>query len=282
MEKKENKTDSVYNFDQFFTKPQIAKLCVENLTATYSLDNFDLIIEPSAGTGSFFELIPNEKRIGIELDFNLCKKNALYKHMSFFDFSISDNNILVLGNPPFGTQNNLSIDFFNHAATFADTIAFIIPKTWKKDSVQNRLNKYFHLIKSMDLPEDSFYGAKKTTVKCCFQIWKKQDNIRSVNKKILSHKDWDFLNYINSDGRLSPNKNADFIILAYGSNSGQLSDDLYRWRPKSVHFIKSKIEIEILKERFLTLDYSDANNSARQSSLCKGDLVKLYIERYGV
>ena len=59
-----------------------------------------------------------------------------------------------------------------------------------------------------------------------------------------------------------------------------MSDDLHRWRPKSVHFIKANIDIEELKSRFASLDFASSDNSARQSSLGKAKLVKLYGEHY--
>ena len=278
----EIKTDMVYEFDQFFTKESVAIDCIKKVKDIYSLSNFDIIIEPSAGSGSFFKNLPKNKTIGIEIDEALCKGNLKYINKSFFDYTTSNEKcILVIGNPPFGTQNKLSVSFFNHAAKFAHVIAFIVPKTWNKQSIHNRLDKNFILIKSIDLQEDCFFGVKETSVKCCFQIWERSDSKRIKPEKKLSHKDWDFVNYINNNDVLSPPVNADFCLLAYGSKPGQVSDDLYRWRPKSVHFIKSNISKQILIDRFSDLDYSCANDSARQSSLCKSDLVRLYSEKFG-
>ena len=277
------KTDSVYKLDQFFTKEDVAQQCVKELKSLYNFDDFDALIEPSAGTGSFVKLQPSDKRVAIEIDHDLCEANAEYICKDFFDYSPPEEwrKILVLGNPPFGTQNKLSVDFFNHAASFADVIAFIIPRTWNKQSIHNRLNEKFHLKKSFDLSEDCFYGDKATNVKCCFQIWERSSVSREKEKKTLSHDDWTFLPYVKGKNDLEPPQGADFVVLAYGSNPGQTSSDLYQWRPKSVHFIKSKIGKKKLMERLSTLDYSCANNSARQSSLCKTDLVRLYMEKYG-
>ena len=49
--------------DQFYTKPEVAQRC----WATISHLNPSLWVEPSAGTGSFFKLLP-EPRFGIDLD----------------------------------------------------------------------------------------------------------------------------------------------------------------------------------------------------------------------
>lgn len=279
---KQIKTDTVYKLDQFFTKKEVAKQCIKEVKSIYNFSNFDLIIEPSAGAGSFSQMLPINKRISIEIDQNLCEQNHGYICKDFFEYFPPTNckKILVIGNPPFGTQNKLSVDFFNHAASFAEVIAFIIPKTWNKQSIHNRLHEKFHLVKTTNLLGDCFYGDKATNVKCCFQIWKRSSVNRIKETKLLSHNDWNFLPYIKNNNDLIPPDNADFVILAYGSNSGQISTNLFQWRPKSVHFIKSKIGFEKLMKRFSSLDYSCANNSARQSSLCKTDLVRLYSEQY--
>lgn len=286
MKKEKNiKIHDVYKYDQFFTKETIAKECIKSVNNIFNLDSFDLIIEPSAGDGSFFKNLPSIKTIGIELDYDLCEKYKDYLHKSFFDFeSPNSGNVLVIGNPPFGTQNSLSIGFFNHASKFAHVIAFIIPKTWKKNSVQNRLDLQFHLIQSIDLPSDCFYGNKDTGVKCCFQIWEKTAEKRDKVENIFKHNDWDFLSYKVENEDLFPPEKADFVILAYGSNSGQISSDLNRWRPKSVHFIKAnkKLDVKELINRFNSLNYEITNDSARQSSLGRADLVRLYTQKYGV
>ncbi len=277
------KTDDVYIYDQFNTKEFVAKECLKLLSQSYRFEDYDLIIEPSAGTGSFFNNLPADNRLAIEIDKDLCRANPKYINKSFFDFEPSKQykKVIVVGNPPFGTQNKLSVDFFNHAAKFSEVIAFIIPRTWNKQSIHDRLDKRFHLIKSVDLLEEPFEGVKSTNVKCCFQIWEKRNKLREKVKKILSHEDWEFLPYLKKGGDLFPPQDADFVILAYGSNPGQVSVDLFKWRPKSVHFIKSNLDKEKLIKRFESLDYSCADNSARQSSLCKSDLVKLYTERFG-
>ena len=59
---------------------------------------------------------------------------------------------MTVGNPPFGKFSSLVIKFFNHSDEWSDVIAFIISKTFRKISVQNKLNKYFKLVLDKDIP----------------------------------------------------------------------------------------------------------------------------------
>ena len=44
--------------------------------------------------------------------------------------------IHILGNPPFGRQSSLAIKFIKKSSIFCDTISFILPKSFKKDSMK--------------------------------------------------------------------------------------------------------------------------------------------------
>jgi len=43
------------NFDKFYTKPSVAQLCVSAFVSNIEIKKQDLIIEPSAGNGSFIQ-----------------------------------------------------------------------------------------------------------------------------------------------------------------------------------------------------------------------------------
>lgn len=266
--------------DQFYTNDDIALRYFNITKSMIDINKYDIILEPSAGRGSFFKLLPDDKRIGIDLDpkyENIIKQDFLkYEHEK-------DKKYLVIGNPPFGKVSSLAIKFFNHAATFADVIAFIIPRTFKKVSVQNALNLSFKLIYNEDLPLKPCCFYPPMYAKCCFQIWKRVDIPRDKIVYDLIHPDFDFVKFgeKDSNNQPTPPEDADFAIKAYGSNCGEIvSCDLNKLRPKSWHWIKSNIDINVLKENFLSLDYSLSKNSVRQDSLGKGELIFLYRQKY--
>jgi hypothetical protein len=268
--------------DQFYTNDDIAFKCYNIVKSYTNLNDYDIILEPSAGQGAFFKLFPIEKRLGLDIDPKY--KDIIKQDFLTYKFDINKKYI-VIGNPPFGKISSLAIKFFNYSALFADIIAFIVPRTFKRVSVQNSLNLSFKLIYDEDLPLQPCCFTPPMNAKCCFQIWKKETIKRNKIIYELSHPDFDFLKYgpLDSNNQPTPPKNADFVIKAYGSNCGEIvSCNLDKLRPKSWHWIKSNIDIEILKQRFSSLDYSISKDSVRQDSLGKGDLIFLYKQKYAL
>lgn len=266
--------------DQFYTNDDVAIKCFKKLTMLIDIKEYDIFLEPSAGKGSFLKLFPKDKRIGIDID----PKNKEIKKMDFFDFEADeDKTYCVVGNPPFGRVSSVAIKFFNKASEFSDVIAFIIPRTFKRISVQNKLNLDFHLIYNMDLPLKPCCFTPKMSAKCCFQIWKKKDEKREIIKLKVTHKDWEFLKFgpLDDNKQPTPPLEADFAMKAYGSNCGEIiMENLENLRPKSWHWIKSNIDINELIDNFQSLDYSISKDTVRQDSIGKGEVVQLYIDKY--
>ena len=264
--------------DKFYTIPTIAKQCIDKVGELYDIAKYDLIVEPSAGNGSFLNQIPSNNKIGIDISPeqpNIIKQD-------FFDYSpptTTTSNILVLGNPPFGRVSSVAIKFFNHSAKWANVIAFIIPRTFRKISVQNKLDTAFHLVYDEDIPTIPCSFSPTMMVKCCFQVWEKKETKRQIVKLPVTHSDWEFLKFgpLDDKGQPTPPSGADFAMRAYGGKIGEIrTADLNELRPKSWHWFKVKKDKKELIERFAKLDYSNSVNTARQNSMGRGELVSLY------
>lgn len=254
--------------DKFYTIPEVAQSCIDELTKRYGW-NWDLVIEPSAGSGSFYNLLPHPK-LGIDI----APESDDIIELDFFDYDPPAGRILVVGNPPFGRVSSLAVKFFQKAK-FASIIAFIVPRTFRRISIQNRLPLQFHLVHDIDIAPNSF--TPQLNVKCCFQIWEKRDELRMHIHLATTHPDFDFVPLGPVvDGRPTP-PIADFALLAYGGACGRIEkNNLHTLSPKSWHWIKSNIDVDVLIQNFMMLDYSVSKNTARQNSIGKGELVQLY------
>ena len=264
------------DLDQFYTNTDIAKLYYQKLQEKINLDDFDILLEPSAGNGSFYSLLPECKRIGLDI---MPKYEGVIP-MDFFHYNPDKTKkYLALGNPPFGKISSLAVKFFNRCAEFCDCIAFIIPRTFKRVSIQNQLNMNFELIYNEDLSINPCCFTPKMSAKCCFQIWTKSSIPRQPVIYDKTHPDFNFIKMGPKDenNQPTPPSGADFAMKAYGSNCGEIKEyNLQDLRPKSWHWIKSNIDIIELKNRFNKLDYSMSKDTVRQDSLGQQELIYLY------
>jgi len=168
--------------DQFNTLPEVADYCWNSLQKFLKKDNVILnnyhIIEPSAGTGSFYNLLPKKNRIGIDVE----KYNKEYIQQDFLTWkpNHTDNRpCIAIGNPPFGYRGWLALAFLNRASEFCDYVGFILPMSFQSDgkgSPKNRV-KGMALVHSEKLPNNLFVlpNGEKTQINTLWQIWKKGD-----------------------------------------------------------------------------------------------------------
>lgn len=269
--------------DQFYTKPLIAKQCIDRVGMYYPWSRWDLVLEPSAGNGSFLLQIPTTKRKGLDVE----PKQVEVEQQDFLEYIPSSDvkEMLVMGNPPFGKSSSLAIRFFNYSAQMPCTkvIAFIVPRTFRRISVHQKLDLHFELVYDEDIPLQPCAFEPAIQAKCCFQIWQRSDTVRVRNRLATTHEDWEFVELGPRDERNQPTPplGADFAIRAYGGRCGEIQMvDLERLRPKSWHWIRSHIDVEVLRNRFQSLNYEVSQNTARQNSIGKGELVALYREAF--
>lgn len=167
----------------------------------------------------------------------------------------------------------MAINFFNEAAKFADTIAFILPLSFKKSSVQNRLDLHFELSQEIDLGDCEFYLKNETNVKvpCVFQVWTKTSTPRKkVNLKTITNL-FDFTDKLH----------ADFRIQRVGGNAGKASLDLSK-SASSNYFIKNKSQLS--NEEFIDfinqLIFPTIEFTVGPKSLSKGEMIAIIEENF--
>lgn len=269
-QKYKNNSNSA-QLDQFYTKPSVAKVIVDGVLKVIDFNNRKLFLEPSAGNGSFSNLIINKYNC---VCFDIDPKQEYIIKKDFFTIENRDignyesNEVCVIGNPPFGKNSSLAVKFFNHCAKFADTICFVVPRTFKKQSIRNRLNLNFKLKRSIDLPKDSFiYNEKSYDVPCVFQIWQRSE----VKRKILKSKNkCKLFRFVNKE-------EADFAVRRAGGRAGTAFLEYKDLSIQSNHFCKvvgnrSATKIVKLINNINLVKIASATAGVR--SISKGELIR--------
>ena len=169
--------------DQFYTNESVAKSCINQITTLLPHTNKYVWVEPSAGNGAFLHNISSSyEKIGLDLE---PKAKDILKQDYLKWSPPKDKDIIIFGNPPFGRQSSLAKSFISKSCEFAKVIAFILPKSFTKQSMFSAFDLKFHLIHSKDLEKDSFViNGSKYDVPCVFQIWEKKNTDRNVEEKI--------------------------------------------------------------------------------------------------
>lgn len=255
--------------DKYYTKLDIVEDCKVQIEKHINIKENDLIIEPSAGNGSFikiikeltknhkfYDLIPENKEI-IKQDFLLLDVDKIIEPYK---------KIHIIGNPPFGRQSSLAIQFIKKCCEFADTISFILPKSFKKDSNKAKFDKFFHLIYEKDLPENSFsVNGDDCDVPCVFQIWKKKKTERIIPDKI-EPKNFKFVDKI---------EHHDISFRRVGVYAGKIDKETDDKSIQSHYFIKFTNNKSVNDNiKLLEKINFDFNNTVGPKSISKQELIK--------
>lgn len=254
------------SLDQFYTREGIARTCVERLLRFLG-DRYAgaVWVEPSAGRGAFVDLMPHPR---IALD--IAPQRADISRADFLDWTpeTTPRPAIVVGNPPFGKNASLAQRFFNHSARFASVIGFIVPKTFQKRSMVNRLDPFMHLRLEYELPGDAFeFMGGPYHVPTVFQIWERDALVRRIVQHRLSHPHFAFVSA----------EAADFAFQRVGARAGLVSHEGLRKSPQSHYFLKANIDPRGLFDRLRGIDWNAIKwRTAGNPSIGKGELIERY------
>ena len=170
--------------EQYYTPKPLALELVVQIEKVLGPIGGKSVLEPAGGTGAFIEAV-QAKGVTSVISFDIEPLHELVSVGDFLEQEIKERNLITISNPPFGRNNSLSIPFFNHAAKVSDAICFIVPRSWRKWSVTNRLDLGFELALDLDIEIDYVDAvgsplSNKNHLATCFQIWKKTDSPRSL------------------------------------------------------------------------------------------------------
>ena len=161
----------------FFTLPagvELAKLN-ETMVGTLGANPDDYhFIDPSAGSGCFYNVLPSDRRTGIDI---VPHQGLVYQ--DYLAWRPREGlRCVVVGNPPFGLRGHLALKFINHSAEFADIVGFILPQSFESDgkgAASKRVDSRYAMALSKPLPPASFQypDGRDVEVATVFQVWTK-------------------------------------------------------------------------------------------------------------
>ncbi len=269
MEPKQIKGLNRNTIDKYYTKDSVVELCLNIVKKYIHINTDDLIIEPSAGNGSFItgikSLTSNFKFYDLEPEHEEIIKQD-YLQCDYESIMGSFGKIHVIGNPPFGRQSSLAIKFIKKSCEFCNSVSFILPKSFKKDSLKKTFPSKFHLIFEVDLPDKSFLvDGIEHNVPCIFQIWEKKLHNRFVAEKLEP------LHFIFVEKTEDP----DISFRRVGVNAGTIDIDTDEKSVQSHYFIKftngKSTNDNIRQLSKITYEF---NNTVGPKSISKQELIK--------
>lgn len=256
--------------DKFYTSQLVVNKCIELIKDNINIKEHDVCVEPSAGNGSFISSIKTLTKRYVFYDLKPENDEIIQQDYLVFDYNsiakLPDSKVHIIGNPPFGRQSSLAIKFIKKSCEYCDSISFILPKSFKKDSLKKHYPRNFHLICEYDLPDNSFIINKKEyDVPCVFQIWVKKEVVRIVPLKRIPNK-YTFV---------KKNVEHDISFRRVGVNAGDVDKYTEHKSIQSHYFIKFDVDLsEELFDKIKNINYNCKNNTCGPKSISKQELME--------
>lgn len=223
--------------DAYFTSKVSVEWCQSILRTHGWLTDDTRILEPCVGSGNLVQGLTNV--IGCDLI------DHGYPNVRLGDYlttSIHSDIDLVFTNPPFGRMGTLALQILNRASKDSTRLAFILPSSFRKISILDRVDPSLHLIYDEDLPDQHFTlpDGSQRWVNTCFQLWERRDNRRVKIRDIV-----DYSLYT----KRVPKEIAEFCFRTQGSSAGRVLNGL-NYNPSTTAFLCGG------KDRFMSHDWT--------------------------
>lgn len=217
--------------EQYYTPRALAEDLVQKVKAIIPNFSSRTVLEPAGGTGAFVEAAKNagaQKVLSLDIE----PKHGDVTKANYLNAKLKLQDAVTISNPPFGRNNSLSIPFFNRAAEHSEYIAFIVPRSWRKWSVINRLDRRFHLVLDEDLSIDYVDDthnliSQKNNLKTCFQVWQRKPELREIVKV----EDRGYVTKVTPD-------EADVALTVFGFSCGRVNTEFERKPNTTRMFLK--------------------------------------------
>ena len=283
--------------DQFFTQDKVAKDCLNKILVTlrglgYSTDDVSFL-EPSAGDGAFIRAVK-----GKNMSFFAYDIDSKHKYIQTNDYLANDlsanlpekDNLIVIGNPPFGKRAKLAIGFVNTSFKYSDTVAFILPLQFDKYSAQKQIDAFANLVLNEKLDENSFiFEGEEYGVRCCLQVWTKRkglDDLRLRQPPIIKHWDfemWQYNNTREAEKYFDKEKYAwDFAVPRQGYKDYTLKETDPKKMDRRTQWIFFKAKNQNILHNLMKLDFERlSRKNTSTPGFGKADVIQMYNELFG-
>ena len=276
--------------DQYYTKPGAARACWETLLGVLPVRaDRAQFIEPAAGDGAFFDLLPVRRRIGLDV----APRHAGIREQDFLTWErrAGDRSLqVVVGNPPFGNRGDLAVRFLNRAAEIADTVGFIVPVNFRKFAIHRQLHDDLRLIAARALPRNSFRlsSGRDYKVNTEFQVWtrlpSRTADLRQLAPAPIAHQDFLIRQYNNTPEALKVfHEPFDFAVPCQGwQDYSRRERDADRCE-KNKQWMLFRAATGKIRRRLLRIDYGELalRTGTSTPGFRKNDLVREYARTYG-
>lgn len=278
--------------DRFYTQDDVVDACLAYLTGEMGIgyDRFPVIIEPSAGSGAFSSKLP-ARRLAYDIepaegadrvkqrDWLSVTHAEVLSHVQVDGQDGRRDEILVVGNPPFGLRSSVAKAFITHAIEVgATTIAFVLPDVFAKMSNQRCFPEEWRLVGILGLRRDAFtIDGEPYHVPCSFFVWTQSDDIMSGTDlretPVPQPREFAYLGRGDASAHFSVN-----------GNSGRVKDIADITNPKAEHYIRVSdgYDVDEVRRKLASLDLSfKSSANGGVAWVNRDDINRAWLAQYG-
>ena len=174
----------------------------------------------------------------------------------------------IVGNPPYGKNASLAVKFVNKSVELSDSIHYVLPRTFRKPSILNRIDSHLHLVGD-ELVGDEMFGG---TILTCAQKWERRDECRGRIPTVTTHPDFKFVTV----------DKANLFVGGVGAAAGGVKESGFDHYNTRHYFLQVT---DTVRERLIEIQ-DELRRLARAAtvgtpSLSKHELISTYVERFG-
>jgi hypothetical protein len=233
--------------------------------------------------GAFYDGLPPHSRRGYDVA-PRCPGLAMADFLNVVDecFTESPQDTLVVGNPPFGKNGCMAMRFLNACLLRANCVAFILPRSFEKESFLRRVHPLTaHIIHQEVLPLDSFerLGVSKS-IPTVFMIWKRCDDLPPRHYDFVEQPD-DF-EFVTAPSEPEIASGEIFMIQRVGVKAGRITRSVEDMRSKrtskNFYFVRSRRGSTVWN-RFCEMNLANReakHKTAGMPSIAKSEIILEY------